>query len=87
MIKLLGIGVSDGDVDEMGQILGCGLSTLPFSYLGVLVGCIMSCIYSWKGIIGKFKHKLSVRKAKCLSLGGRLALIRTECPNLLYIVI
>ncbi|GJX76532.1 RNA-directed DNA polymerase, eukaryota [Tanacetum coccineum] len=36
--KLLGVGVSDADVVDMAEVLGCGVSKLPMMYLGVPVG-------------------------------------------------
>nr|GEW92005.1 hypothetical protein [Tanacetum cinerariifolium] len=79
---VLGVGVSDVDVYHMANIIGCGVSKFPFKYLGVLVGCNMKrCIY-WNAVIQKFKSKLSSWKARLLSAGGRLSLIKAVLGNL-----
>lgn len=80
--KLLGVGVDHAESSEMASILGCGVSTLPLTYLGVPVGCNMSRIDNWKGVLDKFKHKLSTWNSRTLSVGGRLALIKAVLGNL-----
>lgn len=37
--KLLGIGVSEEDILDMGSIIECRVSSYPFTCLGVPVGC------------------------------------------------
>lgn len=66
----------------MVQVLSYEVSSLPFSYLGVPVGCNMSHISNWKGVIDKFKQKLSSCKANCLSVGARLTMIKIVLGNL-----
>ncbi|GJU95115.1 RNA-directed DNA polymerase, eukaryota, reverse transcriptase zinc-binding domain protein [Tanacetum coccineum] len=55
---------------------------LPFTYLGVPVGCNMNHIDSWKPMIDKFNKKLSSWKAKLLSVGGQLTLIKSIMGSL-----
>lgn len=45
-------------------------------YLAVLIGEITNRISSWKLVIDKFLHRLSKWKAKSLSIGGRLTLLK-----------
>nr|GFA00587.1 RNA-directed DNA polymerase, eukaryota [Tanacetum cinerariifolium] len=79
---VLGVGVSDVDVYQMANIIGCGVSKFPFKYLGVPVGCNMKrCVY-WNAVIQKFESKLSSWKARLLSAGGRLSLIKAVLGNL-----
>lgn len=65
----------------MPRVPGCGVSSLPFSYLGILVGCNMSRISNSKGVIDKFKQKLTSWKANSLSVGGGLILIKEVFGN------
>ena len=74
--SVLGIGVANDEVAFMANIIGCGASKLPLKYLGIPVGGSMSRSSSWNAIIQKFHSKLSSWKARLLSVGGRLTLIR-----------
>ncbi|GJT35205.1 RNA-directed DNA polymerase, eukaryota, reverse transcriptase zinc-binding domain protein [Tanacetum coccineum] len=74
--NVLGIGVSDDDVASMANVIGCGATNLPMKYLGVRVGCNMSRCSNWNVIITKFCSTLSSWKARLLSIGGRLSLIK-----------
>ncbi|GKF05408.1 hypothetical protein Tco_0036076 [Tanacetum coccineum] len=80
--NVLGIGVSDNDVTSMANIIGCGAASLPMKYLGVSVGCNMSRCSNWNTIIKKFSSKHSSWKARLLSVGGRLSLIKSVLGNL-----
>ncbi|GJX36969.1 hypothetical protein Tco_0250272, partial [Tanacetum coccineum] len=79
---VIGIGVLDDEVSYMANIIGCGTSKLPLKYLGVPVGCNMSRSSNWNAIIQKFYSKLSSWKARLLSVGGRLTLIRSVLNSL-----
>ncbi|GJV89443.1 hypothetical protein Tco_1533381 [Tanacetum coccineum] len=41
-INVLGVCVSDEEVSDMANVIGCGVTKLPFKYLGVPVGCNMA---------------------------------------------
>ncbi|GJX96939.1 hypothetical protein Tco_0352737 [Tanacetum coccineum] len=62
---------------QMLWMIGCCAVRLPFTYLGILMGCNMNRIDSWKLMIDKFNKKLSSCKAKLLSIGGRLTLLKS----------
>ncbi|GJY71446.1 hypothetical protein Tco_0475149 [Tanacetum coccineum] len=72
-----GIGVSDDEVSSMASVIGCEAAKFPFKYLGVPVGCNMSRCSYWNDILQKFVTKLSAWKARMLSVGGRLSLIKS----------
>ena len=57
--------------------LGCAPDCLPFLHLGVLVGQCMSRVSAWSLIVDHFRSRLSDWKAKFLSFGGRLTLIKS----------
>ncbi|GKC70622.1 hypothetical protein Tco_1116505 [Tanacetum coccineum] len=80
--KVLGVGVSDEEISHMAHIIGCGISKCPFKYLGVPVGCNMNRCVNWSAITNIFTSKLSSWKARLLSIGGRLSLIKAVLGNL-----
>ncbi|GKE07063.1 RNA-directed DNA polymerase, eukaryota, reverse transcriptase zinc-binding domain protein, partial [Tanacetum coccineum] len=77
-----GVCVSNEDVSNMAKVIGCGVANLPLIYLGVPVGCNMRRCSNWNTIIQKFSSKLSKWKARLLSIGGRLSLIKSVLGNL-----
>ncbi|GKU91277.1 hypothetical protein SLEP1_g5176 [Rubroshorea leprosula] len=66
--------------DEWGRMavaaLNCISGSLPFTYLEMPVGDIMCRRKAWKPVIDNFSKKLAVWKAKSLSIGGRVTLLR-----------
>nr|GEV12882.1 RNA-directed DNA polymerase, eukaryota, reverse transcriptase zinc-binding domain protein [Tanacetum cinerariifolium] len=80
--SVLGVCVSDVDVYHMANIIGYGVLKFPFKYLGVAVRCNMKrCVY-WNAVIQKFESKISSWKARLLSAGGHLSLIKAVLGNL-----
>ncbi|GJZ55138.1 RNA-directed DNA polymerase, eukaryota [Tanacetum coccineum] len=79
--KLMGVGVQMDDVQNMATVIGCEGAKLPFVYLGVQVRANMKWIAEWDEVIKKFKTRLSTWKAKTLSVGGRLTLIKLVLGN------
>ncbi|GJY38763.1 reverse transcriptase domain, reverse transcriptase zinc-binding domain protein [Tanacetum coccineum] len=74
--RLFGVGVPDSDVSLVASSLGCTHGILPLIYLGLPVGRRMRFSEGWEGIIDRFHDRLSLWKAKTLSVGGRLTLIK-----------
>ncbi|GJU95642.1 RNA-directed DNA polymerase, eukaryota [Tanacetum coccineum] len=75
--SLYGVGVRPSEVHSMAECYGCLANNLPFTYLGVKVGANMSRVNSWNEVVQKVTNKLSTWKAKTLSVGGRLILIKS----------
>lgn len=50
---------------------------MPFNHLGIPIGDNMNRIKAWDFLIERFKKKLSSWKAKALSFGGRLTLVKS----------
>ncbi|GJR98227.1 RNA-directed DNA polymerase, eukaryota, reverse transcriptase zinc-binding domain protein [Tanacetum coccineum] len=71
-----GVNVLDEEVSSMALVLGCGVAKLPMMYLGVPIGCNMGRCDNWKRVVQKFESKMNRWKAKLLSVGGRLSLIK-----------
>nr|KAJ0217194.1 hypothetical protein LSAT_V11C300153710 [Lactuca sativa] len=80
--KVFGVGVSMLETSRMAAPLCCEPATLPVTYLGVLVGANMNLKKNWQPVIDRFNGKLSSWKAKSLSFGGRLTLIKSVLGNL-----
>ncbi|XP_023744406.1 uncharacterized protein LOC111892585 [Lactuca sativa] len=80
--RVFGVRVEFEEVCSRVGPLGCALSSLPFTYLGVLVGENMNKKKAWKPIIDKTRSKLSVWKAKTLSLSGMVTLVKHLLGNL-----
>nr|GEZ09505.1 RNA-directed DNA polymerase, eukaryota, reverse transcriptase zinc-binding domain protein [Tanacetum cinerariifolium] len=75
-ISLYGVGVRNTDVHLMADSFGWLGNNLPFTYLGVKVGNNMTQVNSWIEVVKKVSNKLSFWRAKSLSVGGRLTLIK-----------
>ncbi|GJS65283.1 putative RNA-directed DNA polymerase, eukaryota, reverse transcriptase zinc-binding domain protein [Tanacetum coccineum] len=80
--NITGVFVANEVATDMAKSVGCGVANFPLKYLGVPVGCNMSrCVY-WNPIIHKFSSNLAQWKARLLSVGGRLSLIKSVLGNL-----
>ncbi|GKA22785.1 putative RNA-directed DNA polymerase, eukaryota, reverse transcriptase zinc-binding domain protein [Tanacetum coccineum] len=75
--KFFGIGVTNVEVQNLASILKLQPSSLPCTYLGLPLGANMNRGVNWRHIIEKFPKKLTSWKAKTLSYGGRLTLIKS----------
>ncbi|KAJ9567283.1 hypothetical protein OSB04_003249 [Centaurea solstitialis] len=80
--NIFGIGIPEEEVVGWARVIGCGSGSLPFIYLGLPVGASMKRVSHWEKIIIKFKNKLSSWKAKWLSFGGRLSLVKSVLSSL-----
>ncbi|GKA08346.1 putative RNA-directed DNA polymerase [Tanacetum coccineum] len=80
--RILGVGVSEAEIEAVASSIGCAPGTFPFSYLGLPVGKKMHLKEGWNAIIDRFRDKLSNWKAKNLSIGGRLTLVKSVLSSL-----
>ncbi|GJT45462.1 hypothetical protein Tco_0954177 [Tanacetum coccineum] len=64
-------------VEDMASSLGCTIMENKFRYLGVMVGAGMTRHKAWNDVILKLQSRLSKWKAKTLSIGGRLTLLKS----------
>ncbi|KAJ0462665.1 putative reverse transcriptase zinc-binding domain-containing protein [Helianthus annuus] len=76
------MGVEDDDIKDMAKVVGCNTDNIPLSYLGIKVGANMNRISNWTSIVEVFDKRLSVWKAKSISMGGRLTLINAVLESL-----
>ncbi|GKB63320.1 reverse transcriptase domain, reverse transcriptase zinc-binding domain protein [Tanacetum coccineum] len=84
--KLYGIGVNDVEVIEMSRWMRCGIGEFPFTYLGLPTGENMRRIGAWNTVIEKFKKRLSEWKAKSMSFGGHLTLVKSVLGDVKWVV-
>nr|GEW87682.1 putative RNA-directed DNA polymerase, eukaryota, reverse transcriptase zinc-binding domain protein [Tanacetum cinerariifolium] len=75
--KVCGVGVEVVEVDRMVRFMCCGVGEFLFMYLGLPIGVNMRSVSAWNNIIDIFKSRLSDWKAKTMSLGGRLTLVKS----------
>ncbi|GKC67468.1 reverse transcriptase domain, reverse transcriptase zinc-binding domain protein [Tanacetum coccineum] len=75
--KLYGISVNDEEIADMSRWMGCDIGEFPFTYLGLPIGENMRRVNAWNPVVEKFKKKLGEWKAKTMSFGGRLTLIKS----------
>ncbi|KAJ0511407.1 putative reverse transcriptase zinc-binding domain-containing protein [Helianthus annuus] len=80
--NLFGLGVPVGEIEEMAAIVRCSSGSFPFKYLGVTVGANMNKVSSWKMVYDVFDDRLSKWKSLCLSIGGRVVLIKSVLQSL-----
>lgn len=80
--NLLGVCVPDDFVSDLAHSIGCRAASFPMNYLGIPVGCNMARCANWNAIIQRFSSKLSLWKARLLSVGGRLSLIKSVLGHL-----
>nr|GEZ45219.1 hypothetical protein [Tanacetum cinerariifolium] len=76
------IGIQFSDIYLMADQFGCLANKHPFTYLGVKVGASMMRHSSWLEVVQKVNTKLSKWKAKTLSAGGRLTLLKSVLGSL-----
>ncbi|GJY41724.1 hypothetical protein Tco_0428994 [Tanacetum coccineum] len=75
--KLYGVGVDSNEVEEMSKWMKCSVGEFLFTYLGLPIGECMSRSSSWRHMVENFKKRLSDWRAKMMSFGGRLTLVKT----------
>lgn len=69
-------------VSIVADSISCGAVDLPFIHLGVPVGQTMTCVSAWSYVIDRFRTRLVGWKAKTLSFGGRLTIVKSVLGSL-----
>ncbi|XP_071726353.1 uncharacterized protein [Rutidosis leptorrhynchoides] len=80
--QLYGLGVTMDEVTCMASRVNCKVDKFPFTYLGLPVGKNMNREQSWNPVIDKFNTKLANWKARTVSYGGRLTLVKSVLSSL-----
>ncbi|XP_076932415.1 uncharacterized protein LOC143597936 [Bidens hawaiensis] len=74
--RLFGVRVTPNEKQQLANCLGCQAGDFPFKYLGLQIGANMNLINAWDPVVEMFIKRLLVWKAKTLSFGGRVTVIR-----------
>ncbi|GJZ19751.1 ribonuclease H-like domain-containing protein [Tanacetum coccineum] len=85
--KLYGVGVNEREVMDMASWMGCGVGEFPFTYLGLPIGENMRRVNAWNTVVEKFKKRLANWRAKTMSFGGRLTLVKSVLDHNLWVII
>ncbi|XVF12569.1 hypothetical protein REPUB_Repub08aG0130000 [Reevesia pubescens] len=79
---MFGIGVDSGLLNRWADEISCKISSFPSIYLGLPFGVKSNSLAIWRPVIEKFKSRLADWKVKFLSLGGRIALLKSIFASL-----
>jgi hypothetical protein len=83
LAKSVLVPVGDVDnMDELADIMGCGVSFLPLKYLGLPLGAPFKAKSIWDDVVGKIERRLVSWKRMYLFKGGRVTLIKSTLSNL-----
>ena len=74
---MIGVGDLSSQVVDVSSSMGSFCGSVAFIHLGVLVCQNMNWVNAWSFIIDRFCSRLATWKAKCLSFGGRLTMIKS----------
>ncbi|KAD3642016.1 hypothetical protein E3N88_31240 [Mikania micrantha] len=80
--NMVGINVGNSEVSKAASKLHCHVGELPFTYLGLSVGDNMNREVHWQPVVDVFRKRLSSWKARNLSFGGRITLIKSVLNSL-----
>ena len=80
--RIGGTGMDQVTLQSFATILNCDTMTSPFLYLGMPVGGSHKHGAFWNGVIEKVQARLSRWKGRCLSMAGRICLIRSVLSSI-----
>ncbi|CAN1850399.1 Putative ribonuclease H protein At1g65750 [Linum perenne] len=66
-----------GEAHRYADILGCSIGSFPSSYLGLPLGIRSPSSQIWEPVVVNIRKKLESWRAKFLSFGGRITLLRS----------
>ena len=75
--KLAGINVDRFTLETYAKTLNCNTMQIPFKYLGLEVGGNPRKVLFWEPVVNKIRARLSTWKGRCLSMAGRICLIKS----------
>ena len=70
------------NLEELVEILGCEVGSLPTTYLGLLLGAPHKSYRVWEGVEEHFQKRLALWKKQNLSKNGRHTLIKNILSSL-----
>ena len=81
--RLGGLGMDSSLLQRFAAILNCNVMVTSFVYLGLPVGGCHKRGACWNGVLEKVQSKLSRWKGRCLSMTGRICLIKSVLSSVL----
>jgi hypothetical protein len=78
---LVSINASEDTLQNLAQILGCEIGSLPFTYLGLPLGITKPMIQDLSPLVGLVERRLNA-SARFLGYGGRLEFVRSVLSSL-----
>ncbi|XP_071742176.1 uncharacterized protein [Rutidosis leptorrhynchoides] len=75
-------GMDHHEVSFVAKCYDCKIGSVPFNYLGLPIGANMNKMSSWMPVINKFEKHLSDWKARLVSFGGRVTLVKSVLNSL-----
>ncbi|MCH95507.1 LINE-1 reverse transcriptase like, partial [Trifolium medium] len=79
---LVGVNIAESWLAKAASVLGCVVGKVPFVYLGLAIGGDPRRLSFWVPVLTRIKSKLSGRKSRFLSYGGRLILLKFVLTSL-----
>jgi hypothetical protein len=73
---------SRSEIDQLANVLGCGLGDLPLKYLGLPLGASFKLKAMWSDLEDLMSRRLAPWKRLYLSKGARVTLIKSTLSNL-----
>ena len=70
------------NLEDLVQILGCKIVSLPMKYLGLPLGATFKAKLIWNPIIERMEKRLAGWKRHYLSKGGKVTLIKSTLSSL-----
>ncbi|XP_071729052.1 uncharacterized protein [Rutidosis leptorrhynchoides] len=80
--NLYGVEVDTSEVEDMARLFGCKVGTFPCTYLGLPIGAKMIKKVNWNPGVNKFEKRLADWKARVMSCGGHLTLVKSVSNRL-----
>jgi hypothetical protein len=79
---LVGINIVESWLQEAFSILSCKIGKIHFMYLGLPIGGDARRLSFWDAVIERLNSRLSERKSRNLSYGGRLIFLKSVLSSL-----
>lgn len=79
---IYGVGQDIPLAPRLAANLGCQVGFLPMKYLGLPLRSKTLCCPDWNDVVDVFMSKLAIWKARQLSIGGRLTLIKSVLSSI-----
>ncbi|XP_058076338.1 uncharacterized protein LOC131224915 [Magnolia sinica] len=80
--KVFSVNCSDEELSSYAEIFGCSPASFPTSFVDLPLDIGPPPKSMWDKVVEKFQKLLARWKCRCLSMGGRLTLIKAALSNI-----